>query len=347
MDAVVCWLDTTDETYIKQRNIDFGTKQKPYDMKRIGKRDELRFCLRGLYYNMPWLRNIYLVTWGDQFPTWLDEEECGKMSPPIRRIKRETLNNGKHMYGSIAVEVCLQDIPGISDFFLYCNCDMFVCNKMKESDWVENGVGKLLTGGDLHNISKNDVKFFWYNYSLLTQSKLFKQKFGQPKFKFFKWTHQMTILSKQACKDTVEAFPELFEKTRNIKGRENTDYIGRMLFEYVSMHKGYCKENRKGPSMKYLSNTYNYTKPLSSTPTLLCTNINSNLKNYQPYIQFMLKLFPKALPSETHFSYEGKCLYRYKDVEACKDTEIVLKDKISLKGGSTRRKRDKKRKTRR
>ena len=258
------------------------------------------------------------------------------MSPAIRRINPATLNNGKHMYGSIAVETCLQDIPGISDFFLYCNCDMFVCNKMQQSDWVENGVGKLLIGGDLNRIDKKDINSFWYKYSLLTQSKLFEQKFGKPSFKFFKWTHQMSILSKQACKDTIEAFPELYEKTRNMKGRERKEYIGRMLFEYVSIQKGYCKINKRVPSLKYLSDTYNYAKPLASTPTLLCTNINANIKDYSDYIKFMLKLFPKPIPSETHFSYEGKCFYRYKDVETCKDTEIVKTDK--MKGGTRKRK---------
>jgi hypothetical protein len=113
VDAVVCWLDTTDEDYNRYRIKDIGMLETE-DAKRIGKRDELRFCLRGLYYNMPWLRKIYLLTWGTQFPKWLDEAECAKMNPPIIKIDQATLNNGKRMYGSLSVEGCMHTIPNLS-----------------------------------------------------------------------------------------------------------------------------------------------------------------------------------------------------------------------------------------
>jgi hypothetical protein len=59
MDAVVTWLDTTEKSYIAQGNKDFS--EKPFDIYGIGRRDELRFCLRGLFYNMPWLRKYILL----------------------------------------------------------------------------------------------------------------------------------------------------------------------------------------------------------------------------------------------------------------------------------------------
>jgi hypothetical protein len=133
VDAVVCWCDTTDKDYKRYREQDIGALVTE-DTNRIGKRDELRFCLRGLYYNMPWLRKIYLVTWGKQFPEWLDEAECAKLNPPIIRIDQAILNNGKRMYGSLSVEACIHLIPNISEYFFYANSDMFVIKKMDKKD---------------------------------------------------------------------------------------------------------------------------------------------------------------------------------------------------------------------
>ena len=311
VDAVVCWCDTTDEEYKRYRAQDIGELETE-DTKRIGKRDELRFCLRGLYYNMPWIRKIYLVTWGKQFPKWLDEEESAKLNPPIIRIDQATLNNGKRMYGSLAVEVCMHTIPNLSEYFFYANSDMFVIKKMERKDWFdENGIGKLVIGPGIYKTSHIQNKHnlgHWYKYGTLLQAELFKRKFGNPNFKFFQWTHHLTLVSKQACKDTIAAFPELFEKTRNLKGREEKEYIGRLLFEYVGLQNGYMKLHPKPPYRWYLNQKSNYRMNLPKNLSLLCTNLNSILpeNKYDDYVNFMTKLLPKPLPSERFMNYEHK-----------------------------------------
>jgi len=311
VDAVVCWCDTTDENYKRHRDRDVGPIQTE-DSGRIGKRDELRFCLRGLHYNMPWLRKIYLVTWGEQFPTWLDEDECAKMSPPIVRIDQSTLNGGKRMYGSLSVEVCLHLIPNLSEYFFYANSDMFVIKRMERHDWFdENGLGKLIVGPSIYKTSHIQNRHnlgHWYKYGTLLQADLYKRKFGKPDFYFFQWTHHMTLVSKQACKDTIAAFPELFEKTRRLKGREETEYIGRLLFEYVALKNGYMKINKKAPHTWYLNQKSNYRVNLRKSVSLLCTNLNSSMspEKYDDYIAFMTKLLPTPLPGEGPLVYEGK-----------------------------------------
>ena len=314
IDAVVCWCDTSDEKYKSQRRADLGIIETE-DSNRIGRRDELRFCLRGLYYNMPWLRKIYLVTWGDQFPSWLDEAESAKLHPPIIRINQASLNNGKRMYGSLAVEASIHMIPNLSEYFFFSNCDMFVTKKMNKTDWFDaKGIGKLIIGPGIHEISHIHNKHklgHWYKYGTLLQSELFKRKFGEPAFKFFQWTHHMTLLSKQACIDTIQAFPELFDKTRKMKGREETEYIGRLLFEYVALQNGYMKINPNPPETLYLNEKYSYRKH-KNIPSLLCTNINSSMSShkYNDYVKFMMKMLPKALPSERFMSYESK-IYKH------------------------------------
>lgn len=313
MDAVVLWLDTTDKHYISQRDKDFG-ETTPYDIHRLGRRDELRFCLRSLYYNAPWLRTIYLVTWDKQFPDWLDETQCAALTPPIVKIKRETLNEGRYLYGSLAVEACMYKIPGLSELFLYANCDTFLVQPMKKDDWVQNGIGKLQYDYERPILSLKPQPSRVWNYDVLTQIGLFLKQFGKPDFRFFRPSHHITVLSKQAYKDAVEAFPDLYETTVTMKGRELKERITRTLIEYVSVHKGYCRINRKRIPSCYLNfetDYKNYTLPKSTV--LLCTNLNAQSKesNYDDYVRFMIELFPTPLPCETHLNYEQVCYYTY------------------------------------
>jgi hypothetical protein len=330
MDAVVLWLDTTDKNYIRQRNKDFG-KQKPWDHNRIGHRDELRFCLRGLYYNMSWLRKIYLVTWDSQFPDWLDEDACLKLSPPIIKIKRETLNDGNFLYGSDAVEACIYKIPDLSELFIYANCDTFVCKPMKQSEWIDrNGIG-LMFGTHTIQYSKPFASYYM-NYFYMTQIGLFLDAFGKPNFPFFQNSHQVSLLSKQAYKDARIAYPDLYEKTVNLRGRETTEYITRNLIEYIAIHKGYIKLSKKKIPHEYFDVECDFKNyELKKNTVLFCTNLNSFLKenHYVDYIMFMIELFPKPLPSETHLKYETTCFYSYtRKHKHCKNKLVVKTDSI-------------------
>ncbi|NBV77982.1 hypothetical protein EBR66_07490 [bacterium] len=350
MDAVICWADTSDTQYITQRNIDLGTEKQEYakraDAIRVGKRDELRFCIRGLYYNMPWLRNIYLVTWGGQFPAWLDKNDCATRKPPILPIQREKLNGGKYMYGSIAVEACIHTIPNLSDFFIYANSDTFVCKPMAQEQWLENGVGKIIKSSNTFFIDPSLKKAHqhWYKYGTLRQWKLFKQQFPNPTFQPFMEPHQITLFSKQACMDVKHMYPTLYDKTIAMKGRVTEDYIGRLLFAFMAIQKGYSVFNTTPPKMLYYSKD-NLYKPIKHIPDLLCTNLNSqmNAKQYNAYMRCMLDIFRRPHPSEIYLSYESTCYYRYKDVNTCRDTpmhdmNLDSIQRIPMKGG-TRKKR--------
>jgi len=312
MDAVICWLDTTDKDYIQQKNKDFNG-QETYDSNRIGKRDELRFVLRSLYYNLPWLRKIYLLTWDKQFPKWLDEEKCAKLSPPIIKIKREILNDGKYIYGSTALEMLLDKIPGLSELFIYSNSDTFVIKPMKQDEWIDkNGIGILRTDKYLRSFTPRKLDNH-KNYDILLQVGLFLEKFGKPKFPFFSPNHQITILSKKAYNDLRIAYPKLYDVTINMKGREYKERISRLLLEYMAVYNGYSKVKFDGESI-YLNYKTDYSNTiLSKHIQLLCTNLNSLFPEdqYTTYMSFMVRLFPKPHPAEKYLSYENICYYRY------------------------------------
>jgi hypothetical protein len=209
---------------------------------------------------------------------------------------------------------------------------MFVVKKMNYSDWVDkDGIGLLQIDANIDTFEpKQDA---WWNADILSQVELFLRTYGKPNFNFFAPTHNITILSKKACQDIFIQMPELYNKTIQLKGREFTERITRLLFEYVAIYKGYCKINEKQFEKIVLNYESDYTNyKLNKNIKLLCTNLNSKLAedDYNEYLRFMLNIFPKKLPCEKFMRYENKCYYRYSDSQMCKTKQLLQTDNINI-----------------
>ncbi|RLN63693.1 hypothetical protein BBP00_00003950 [Phytophthora kernoviae] len=108
---------------------------------RFRDNEELRYSLRSLEKYAPWVRHIYVVTDG-QIPSWLDIE-----SPKLSIVKhRDIFTNESHLpvFSSPAIEWSLDNIPGLSDMFLYFNDDVFLGSPIRPEDFVSQaGVQKV------------------------------------------------------------------------------------------------------------------------------------------------------------------------------------------------------------
>ncbi|KAE9025878.1 hypothetical protein PR003_g9119 [Phytophthora rubi] len=107
---------------------------------RFRDNEELRYSLRSLEKYAPWVRHIYVVTDG-QIPSWLDIE-----SPRISIVKHgDIFADQSHLpvFSSPAIEWNLDNIPGLSDMFLYFNDDVFLGSAVRPEDFVSQaGVQK-------------------------------------------------------------------------------------------------------------------------------------------------------------------------------------------------------------
>ena len=77
IDAVYTWCDASDPIFAKQRRDLMILKGIPEveelnGMVRFENHDELRYSLRSVFENLPWINHIYLIT-NKQRPTWLKE----------------------------------------------------------------------------------------------------------------------------------------------------------------------------------------------------------------------------------------------------------------------------------
>ena len=125
VDAVYTWVDGRDHSWLRRRA---EARHEPYHREsasasRYADRDELRYSLRSLHVNAPWIRHVYLVT-DDQRPSWLDPD-----SPGLTVVDHRDLFEDPQClptFNSHAIESQLHRIEGLAEHFLYFNDDMFL-----------------------------------------------------------------------------------------------------------------------------------------------------------------------------------------------------------------------------
>ena len=156
VDAVYTWVNGSDPAWQeakKKRHLHFMAKltgksltDVEMDMRRekgggsngdnrYREHDELVFSLRSLMKNAPWIRHIHLVVYDGQRPSWLKED---LRDSKIKIVSHsEIFTNPDHLpvFSSRAIESQLNNIPGLSDYFLYFNDDFFLGQPVEPSDF--------------------------------------------------------------------------------------------------------------------------------------------------------------------------------------------------------------------
>lgn len=146
IDAVFTWVDDTDEEWQQERAHESARLHRAVHAEatsagRYRNRDELKYAVRGIEANAPWIRNIYVVTAG-QRPTWY--------RPGSDRLTfvdhSEIFTDGAALptFNSHAIEANLHHIEGLSEHYLYFNDDTLLARYQRpETYFLGNGLMKF------------------------------------------------------------------------------------------------------------------------------------------------------------------------------------------------------------
>ena len=136
VDLVIAWC-RADPEHLQQKSraeklFYKNTKTKLFDAHITRFRDncELKFCLRSVSKNMPWIENIYVVVADYQRPTDYIDESIDT-TPKIRIITHSEIftsfaNTNLPTFNSQAIECNLHNIPDLNEHFIYSNDDMYI-----------------------------------------------------------------------------------------------------------------------------------------------------------------------------------------------------------------------------
>jgi len=196
------WVDSYDPERDYYKNKLLSKTDFNRDKERYEQSEELKYSIKSIEKNCPWVRNIYIVVKDDQKPNFINFDtdllsqraSSGKNTNkiPIQLIKHSMIMPSSSLptFSSISIELCLHNIAGLSDYYIYMNDDLFITKPLLKTDFIKEGkplvnitpadkeyIKKIKNKDYITNIKNIDYYSFniMYNKTLLLANKLTNQ----------------------------------------------------------------------------------------------------------------------------------------------------------------------------
>ena len=199
IDVVITYVNMNDSNWLKQYASQF--KDKP-SQSRFFDWGLLKYAMRGIYYNMPFVNKVFLVVSSrTQVPNWVNEDN-------VTIVEHSEIIPAQYLptFNSCTIEMFLHKIPGLSENYIYMNDDTIPLNPIKETDLFEEGYAKL----NLSRKVMEKTKRMAFCSQCLNNTNLIKKIFNiNPDNTYLRPTHTGTTFIKSQC-------DELFEKQKDI-----------------------------------------------------------------------------------------------------------------------------------
>lgn len=240
IDLVYLWVNGSDPEWIARKNRFFGieiaSNGEATSKGRFADNGELKYSLRSVEKNVPWVRRIFIVTDG-QTPVWLDlQNEKVEIIDVQQILPPEALP----CYNSVIVEHFIWKIPGLGEHFLYANDDMFF-NKPLSPDFFFTSEGfpvvrlqRYFLGKWINSLKKAfSIPTNIYRKTIHRSALLIEEKFG----KYFSAMphHNVDSYLKSDYRNAAEIdFREEISKTLTNHVRKEND-IQRIIYLYYAL----------------------------------------------------------------------------------------------------------------
>lgn len=192
IDIVYLWVDDTDTKWRTEKDkwIEIIRGEKPvYADAAIEARwrdnGEFLYSLRSVEKFAPWINHIYIITGFNQVPRWLNTNH-----PKITIIPHEQIipHDALPTFNSNAIEMCIPNIPGLSEHFLLMNDDMFFNKPLSPSYFYDDkGRAKIMFSNHAtrsKNIGHWLSQVNEYTQTLILSAKMINAIFGQDVYKY-------------------------------------------------------------------------------------------------------------------------------------------------------------------
>jgi hypothetical protein len=238
IDVVFSWVDGTDPAFLSSRagRLDRARLGVGDDADaRTRQIDELRYALRSVDQNAPWVRRIFIAT-DTRLPGWLIADH-----PKITVVRAsEHFSDPAALptFNSHAVESQLHHIDGLAEHFLYCNDDMFFARPVAASVFftpagisrfiespIRIGGGAVGPGRSGHeNAARNNRRLLAERFGYLITRHL---------------AHSPAPLRRSVLAELEGAFPHEFAATAASRFRSATDIsVTNSLYHYYALLTG-------------------------------------------------------------------------------------------------------------
>lgn len=224
MDIVITYVDGNDPVwkrdYEKYTNV-------PVMEKRFRDWGILKYLLRGIETNMPFIRNVHLVvSHPSQVPEWADTENL-KVVLHKDIIPEEYLP----VFNSNPIEMHIHRIPDLDEEYLYFNDDMFPVGNCKPTDFFRDGKGVI--GMYRHIFSTN-----MYKKICRKSDQVARRMGGKGKSLWFmRPQHICSPMLKSVCEELFDMNVEEIRQTSECRLRTESNLCQYVYLDYM-YHKG-------------------------------------------------------------------------------------------------------------
>lgn len=302
VDMVYLWVNGNDPEWRKKRaEFTHETYSDPgMDSEaRYADSGELKYSLRSLDLYAPWIRKIFIVT-DNQVPGWLDIS-----NPKIQIIDHKEILPPETLptFNSNVIEHALYKIPGLSNYFLYGNDDMFFNRPVEINDFFgKDGLPvvrmnmralRKLWFWIVRNIRKKEISN--YNQNIHNAASLIERTYGT--YINHKAHHNIDAYRKDDYEYTFDKFRNHIGPTMLNHIRSEND-IQRIIYSFVPIVEKRCHlkfVSKKTSFRCHIASRDFVEKLMKANPMLFCLNDSqfANDENRKQMKEFLLGRFPE------------------------------------------------------
>jgi hypothetical protein len=291
VDAVISWVDGSDPRLAEKRNRYLGviadSSHPGAHPTRFASANEIRYCVLSIFRFAPFIRNLYIITDGqdpglhDDIKLWFPERESS-----VRIVDHSEIFEGFEKclptFNSISIGNMIWRIKGLSDNFVYFNDDTFLIRSIQPEDLFIND-RPVLRG---RWVTAPVLKILWYNirkavYRSFLNKDSFKPRasfhIGQWnsasllgfKFRYFTNSHTPHTVSRKTVEDFFSSNKGVLENNISFRFRNYSQFT----FISLSNHLQLLDGNRQiaSPDLAYLQ-PYNRKEDYIDRKIKFCEN---------------------------------------------------------------------------
>lgn len=325
IDFVICWVDGNDPAWQTQRN---RYSWQPLDESRYRDWDILKYWFRAVEAYAPWVNKIHFVTCG-QHPRWLNWDH-----PKLHRVDHRDFIPEAYLptFNSMAIELNLHRIEGLSEQFVYFNDDLFLNRPVTADDFFRDGLPMdtavltqliPLAPGDPHvhaignNVAilnrhfnkKAVVRRHWRKwYTPLYGKQLLKNLLNAPgtKFSCFTLPHTASSMLRSTYEKVWALEPQALDTACREKFRASNG-----LNQYLMSQYNLCAGSFHPRSPKFSAyyqigrdSQAMYQDLKQGDHKLLCLNDNADLTDFEKEKAALIRVLQEKFPDPCSFEVQ-------------------------------------------
>jgi hypothetical protein len=238
IDVVFSWVDGTDpalSSYRAGRLADAVLGDGDDADARIRQIDELRYTLRSVYQNAPWVRRIFIAT-DSPLPGWLTADH--PKVTVVRASEHFSDPGALPTFNSHAVESQLHHIDGLAEHFLYCNDDMFFGRPVAPSMFfTPAGISRFIESPTRIGGGAVDTSRSGHENAARNNRRLLADRFGYLITRHL--AHSPAPLRRSVLAELEAEFADEFAATQASRFRSATDIsVTNSLYHYYALLTG-------------------------------------------------------------------------------------------------------------